>query len=167
MPDIVAELRASAVAGTHVGDTMLRAVQEIERLRAQGEALGGTGQHDAEQYLGQTPVGNEAWSTDQGLEYRRSMEGLVHHLSDGSDEVDLRPPTEAIIDPETKGRDMCDTKEKALTKIDKLTLAMNRLASALEKRAAPEVDLHVSFSDGAAEHVRGSARVEKSDTRVR
>ena len=34
MVDQGAELRASAVPGTHVGDCMLRAANEIERLRA-------------------------------------------------------------------------------------------------------------------------------------
>lgn len=34
MADLVQELRASAIPGTHVGDCMLRAADEIERLRA-------------------------------------------------------------------------------------------------------------------------------------
>lgn len=33
MPDIVSELRASAMPDTHVGDCMVRAADEIERLR--------------------------------------------------------------------------------------------------------------------------------------
>lgn len=111
MPDIVAELRASAVAGTHVGDAMLRAAREIERLRAPENALEGTGQHDTEQYLGKSPVGNEAWETDQGVEYRRSM--------------DLRPIFRAAMvatgsDPEAKFHDAADLQraQRALRIVD-------------------------------------------------
>ena len=38
MIDLVRELRASALPGTHVGDCMMRAADEIERLRAVIEA---------------------------------------------------------------------------------------------------------------------------------
>lgn len=33
MADIVDELRQSAVPGTHIGDTMMKAAREIEHLR--------------------------------------------------------------------------------------------------------------------------------------
>lgn len=37
-----------------------------------------------------------------------------------------------------KGGKMCETRSEATTKIDKLTLAMHRLASALERVSIPE-----------------------------
>jgi hypothetical protein len=47
---------------------------------------------------------------------------------------------------------MCDSKAKANTKIDKLTLAMNRLASALEKSMTPpaQTDIQITFSEAAS-----------------
>lgn len=59
---------------------------------------------------------------------------------------------------------MCDTKELAVTKIDKLTLAMDRLASALEK--LPSVaDLGEGGLHGDAWRLVGAGRADDAVAR--
>lgn len=50
MPDLVAELRASAVTGTHVGDCLMRAADEIDRLRAVQATLEAAAEAAAQKY---------------------------------------------------------------------------------------------------------------------
>lgn len=73
MADLVAELRASAMPGTHVGDCMTRAADEIERLRLWVVAIGSLPDLDAD---------NRSWMAAHALNGRRPPDRATQKEAD-------------------------------------------------------------------------------------